>query len=89
MPSLQVRDLPEHLYQEIVRLAEADRRSITQETIVLLEKALNIEKENQKHRQQLLKKIQEETSQEQRDEKLLDPVKLVREDRERWELQLM
>lgn len=24
MPSLQIRDLPEHLYQEIVRLAEAD-----------------------------------------------------------------
>ncbi|RCW81647.1 hypothetical protein DER71_12312 [Halanaerobium sp. DL-01] len=83
MPSLQVRDLPEHLYQEIVQLAEADRRSITQETIVLLEKALNIEKENKKRRQKLLKKIQEETSQEQKDEEILDPVKLVREDRER------
>jgi len=89
MPSLQVRDLPEHLYQEIVQLAEADRRSITQETIVLLEKALNIEKENKKRRQQLLKKIQEETNQEQNDEEILDPVKLVREDRERWELQSM
>lgn len=83
MPSLQVRDLPEHLYQEIVQLAEADSRSINQETIVLLEKALNIEKENKKRRQQLLKKIQEETSQEQIDEEILDPVKLVREDRER------
>jgi len=89
MPSLQVRDLPEHLYQEIVQLAEADRRSITQETIVLLEKALNIEKENKKRRQQLLKKIQEETSQENKDEEILDPVKLVREDRERWELHSM
>lgn len=79
MPSLQVRDLPEHLYQEIVQY----RRSITQETIVLLEKALNIEKENKKRRQQLLKKIQEETNQEQNDEEILDPVKLVREDRER------
>jgi len=83
MPSLQVRDLPEHLYQEIVQLAEADRRSITQETIVLLEKALNIEKENKKRRQQLLKKIQKETSQEQKNIEILDPVKLVREDRER------
>ncbi|MFN2363989.1 MAG: DUF29 family protein [Halarsenatibacteraceae bacterium] len=82
MPSLQVKDLPEHLYQEIVQLAESERRSITQETIVLLEKALNIEKENKKRRQQLLKKIQKETSQEQTDEEILDPVKLVREDRE-------
>jgi|GEM_PF-908820 predicted nucleic acid-binding protein len=57
MPSLQVRDLPEHLYQEIVQLAEADRRNITQETIVLLEKALNIEKENKKRRQKSVVKI--------------------------------
>ncbi|MGM0600651.1 MAG: hypothetical protein ACQETH_12645 [Candidatus Rifleibacteriota bacterium] len=83
MTSLQVRDFPEHLYQEIVQLAEADRRSITQETIVLLEKALNMEKENKKYRQQLLKKIQEETSHEKQVKKILDPVKLVREDRER------
>jgi predicted nucleic acid-binding protein len=57
MPFLQVRDLPEHLYQEIVQLAEADRRNITQETIVLLEKALNIEKENKKRRQKSVVKI--------------------------------
>ena len=36
MPSLQVRDLPEHIYEKIVQLAEADLRIITQDTIVLL-----------------------------------------------------
>ncbi|MFW5984739.1 MAG: FitA-like ribbon-helix-helix domain-containing protein, partial [Halanaerobiaceae bacterium] len=39
MPTLQVRNLPEHIYNKIVELAKEDRRSITQETIILLEKA--------------------------------------------------
>mgnify|MGYP000267582757 FL=1 len=83
MPSLQVRDLPEHIYEKIVQLAEADRRSITQETIVLLEKALEIEEENKKRRRKLLDKIEEETKEENYQENKLDPVQLVREDRER------
>jgi len=83
MPSLQVRDLPEHIYEKIVHLAEADRRSITQETIVLLEKALNMEEENKKRRQQLLDKIEEETKKESYEKEKFAPVKLMREDRER------
>lgn len=83
MPSLQVRDLPEHLYQEIVQLAEADRRSITQETIILLEKALKIEKQNKKRRQQLFNNIIQDTNNEPNDKDILDPVPLIREDRER------
>ena len=83
MPSLQVRNLPEHIYQKIVKLAKSERRSITQETIILLEKALDLEKENKNNRKRLLKKIQNETNQEIKQEKILDPVKLVREDRER------
>lgn len=83
MPSLQVRDLPEHIYEKIVQLAEADRRSITQETIVLLEKALEIEEENKKRRRKLLDKIVEETKEENYQRKKLNHVQLVREDRER------
>lgn len=83
MPSLQVRDLPEHLYQEIVQLAEADRRSITQETIILLEKALKIEKQNKKRRQQLFNNIIQDTNNKPNDKDILDPVPLIREDRER------
>ncbi len=82
MPSLQVRDLPEHLYQEIVQLAEADRRSITQETIILLEKALEIEKQNKKRRQKLFNNIIQDTNN-KTDKDILDPVPLIREDRER------
>ena len=82
MPSLQVRDLPEHIYQKIVQLADAERRSITQETIVLLEKALEIDKQNKERRKILFNSILEE-SDNKKNQNVLDPVPLIREDRER------
>ena len=83
MPSLQVRDLPEHIYQKIVQLADAERRSITQETIVLLEKALEIEKQNKERRKVLLNSILTKTNKNNQTQNVLDPVPLIREDRER------
>lgn len=83
MPTLQVRDLPEHIYEQIVELAEADRRSITQETIILLEKALEIQKQNKHNRKKLLDHIVEETKAEYNLNDIPDPVPLIREDRER------
>ena len=80
MPTLQVRDLPEYIYQQIVDLAKAERRSITQQTIVLLEKALEIEKQNKNQRKKLLDQIENETKSEN-NEDIPDPVKHVREDR--------
>ena len=82
MPTLQVRNLPEHIYNKIVELAEEDRRSITQETIILLEKALEMEKQNKKHRKKLLNQIINETKSDDFD-KVPDPVPLIREDRNR------
>jgi len=82
MPTLQVRDLPEYIYEQIVDLAEAERRSITQETIILLEKALEIEKQNKNQRKKLLDHIVNETKSEN-NEDIPDPVKLIREDRNR------
>ncbi|MEJ6949441.1 hypothetical protein [Natronospora cellulosivora (SeqCode)] len=82
MPSLQVRDLPEHIYQKIVQLAETERRSITQETIVLLEKALEIEKHNKERRKIFFNSIIDETGNKKAQD-ILDPVPLIREDRER------
>ncbi|HQU71848.1 MAG TPA: argininosuccinate lyase, partial [Calditrichia bacterium] len=38
MPSLQVRDLPDHLYQKLKDMAAAEHRSISQQAIVMLEK---------------------------------------------------
>ncbi len=83
MPSLQVRDLPEHIYQKIVQLANAKRRSITQQTTVLLEKALEIEKPNKERRKALFNDILEQTNKNYQTQDILDPVPLIREDRER------
>ena len=83
MPTLQVRDLPDYIYQQIVELAESERRSITQETIILLEKALEIEKQNKYQRNELLDHIIKETESENNKD-FPNPVKLIREDRDRW-----
>ncbi|MFW6390033.1 MAG: hypothetical protein ACOCZT_02855, partial [Halanaerobiales bacterium] len=70
------------IYNKIVELAEEDRRSITQETIILLEKALEMEKQNKKHRKKLLNKIINETKSDNLDN-VPNPVPLIREDRQR------
>ncbi len=42
MPSLQVRELPEDVYVRLQARAQAEHRSIAQETVVLLRRALGI-----------------------------------------------
>ena len=37
MPLLQVRDIPEDLYEKLAKVAQMENRSIAQETIVLLQ----------------------------------------------------
>jgi plasmid stability protein len=81
VPSLQVRDLPEHLYRKLVEKAASEHRSIAQETVVLLEKALEMETEKKAVRQQLLERILKKPP---ADPKIIpDPVDLIREDRRR------
>ena len=40
MPTLQIRDLPQDIYDSLVASAEANRRSLTQEATVILENNL-------------------------------------------------
>ena len=54
MPSLQVRDLPEHIYQALKKAAEAERRSLSQQAIIALAKGLRIGVSPQKRRTELL-----------------------------------
>lgn len=81
MPLLQVRDVPEDLYEKLSRTAAADNRSISQETIVLLRKALDLKEERSARRRKLLAEI--------KDNKIFDADKfpsaadLIREDRDR------
>lgn len=82
MPSLQVRELPEHIYQSLCHEAEASHRSIAQQAVAILAKGLNLDLAPQMRRKALLAAIREgaaagETS------GLPDPAQLIREDRDR------
>ena len=79
MPLLQVRDCPGDIYKKIVSLAKKQNRTISQQTIVLLQKGL--EQSNIERRKQLLKKIQAREIPE--NIKQIDAVALIREERDR------
>jgi plasmid stability protein len=81
MPLLQVRDMPEDLYEKLSQVAKADNRSIAQETIVLLRKALNLTEERISRRKQLLEEIRRNPL--SNSESFPDPAELIREDRDR------
>jgi plasmid stability protein len=81
MPLLQVRDLPEDLYEKLARVARAENRSIAQETIVLLREALNQKEERMAKRRDLLDAIGSQVA--EGADSFPDPVSLLREDRGR------
>jgi hypothetical protein len=81
MPLLQVRDIPNELYEKLSRVAEEENRSIAQETVVLLKKALDFSEERILRRKRILAEIQEVKI--DNVDKFPDPVKMIREDRER------
>lgn len=81
MPTLQVRNLPEHIYRKIVERAKAKRSSITSETIYLLQRSLEMDDNKREQRLTLIKAM--ENNQVPNANVLPDPVTLIREDRER------
>ena len=81
MPLLQVRDVPEELYQKLAQVAESEHRSIAQETIVLLMKALGLQQERIARRQALLAEIKNARIGDGR--KFSDAADFIREDRDR------
>jgi plasmid stability protein len=82
MASLQVRDLPEHLYKKIKMQAKKERRSLAQQAIFLLEKGLKSIEAPKSRRKQVLKKITDSKFINPH-QKITSPEKLIREDRER------
>lgn len=80
MATLQVRDLPEDIYRKLTIIAEQENRSITQQTIVLLQNALGLKESNKERRKALLQKITETNFS---NKQFADPVTLIREDRDR------
>jgi plasmid stability protein len=82
MPSLQVRELPEHIYRTLCHEAEASHRSIAQQAVAALAKGLNLDLAPQMRRKALLTAIREGAGSLASSE-LPDPAQLIREDRDR------
>jgi len=81
MPLLQVRDFPDDLYDTLSQTAKNDNRSIAQETIVLLRRALAQQEGRIARRKAVLKEIHEVTL--QSSDSFPEPGELIREDRDR------
>jgi len=81
MAMVQIRDLPEHIYDALVQRARAERRSLSQQAVVTLARGLDLDVDFRERRREVLRRIK------QRDNSvyanLPDPVKMIREDRER------
>jgi hypothetical protein len=82
MPSLQVRDVPEHIYQKLLADAKNQHRSLAQQAVVTLSKGLETTENPKGRRKKLMTRIRSR-SPKMDSVKLKNPVDLVREDRER------
>lgn len=81
MTSLQVRDLPEDIYQKLRLLADQENRSITQQVVVVLRAALNISMSPKEKRARAIEEIMTTTY--KKHGKFENPLKFVREGRDR------
>jgi len=59
MPLLQVRDFPADLYEKLKDVAEAERRSVAQQTVVIVRDALAQPESDRARRQRLLAGIRQ------------------------------
>ena len=80
MPLLQVRDFPADLYEKLKDLAAAERRSIAQQTVVLVREQLSYQDPGVLHARAVDEALRLGGSTPPND---LDPVAMIREDRER------
>jgi hypothetical protein len=82
MPSLQVRELPEHIYLQLCREAEIQHRSIAQQAVAALARGLQLELDPKSRRTTLFRQINADPIT-LKMELPADPAQLIREDRER------
>jgi hypothetical protein len=80
VPTLQVRELPEDVYNQLSYLAEKEHRSLAQQTVVLLKEGIRSRLKAKEKRRLLIARATELGLS---SVDLPDPVTLVREDRER------
>jgi hypothetical protein len=79
MPSLQIRDMPEDVYEALADRAREQRRSLAQQAIAELERIPELE--SRRARQRVIERLRASKPVLAKD--ALDPVDLVREDRSR------
>ena len=82
MPSLQVRELPDNIYHLLQKKAQSEHRSLAQEAVATLARGLQTSLSPRERRTELLQHIAENPAVDQ-SVLLLDPVALLREDRDR------
>ncbi|MFC1616696.1 hypothetical protein ACFL2K_00585 [Candidatus Margulisiibacteriota bacterium] len=82
MSSLQVRDLPEHIYRALFELAKKEHRSIAQEAIIILSKGLEVDLNPQQKRKNIINDIKSNWA-ELKKYNLPDPIDYIKEDRNR------
>jgi len=82
MSSLQVRELPEHIYYQLKKTADQEHRSLAQQAVAVLAKGLKVSSSPKERRLALLQQITQEPV---FDSEILDvvPEMLIREDRDR------
>jgi len=82
MATLQVRDLPDQIYVKLKKEAQKKHRSLAQQAVITLAKGLETPY-NPKERRSILIDSLNFDKQVNKKYKLSDPVKIIREDRER------
>ena len=80
MPTLQVRDVPEHIYEQLVARAKRERRSISQQAVVTLAEGLGAELDPREKRRRLFERAAKLNLSKR---KVTPPEVLIREGRDR------
>jgi plasmid stability protein len=79
MATLHVRDFPDDVYTKLRALAETENRSLSQEAIVLLKRAVELEGSNRERRRRIVRALKENRPLRAAPE----PEELIRKDRDR------
>lgn len=81
MPSLQIRNLPNHVYEALARRAQRQRRSLAQQAVAELSRIP--EAERRLRRIEVIENLRKQLRRQSRRKLSVSPARLVREDRNR------
>jgi hypothetical protein len=81
MAVIHIRDVPGHIYRRLAEQAEREHRSLAQQTLAVLARGLRVEMDAKTRRKKVLEAIA--GMDHSQTKKLRDPVRLIREDRNR------